>query len=269
MDGTPSTPVEQATPAPAARPIARIGLVGAAAAALVAVGILAFGATATPAGILAADTGAGATITGDILGLDGRGPGFGDGRGFGGPGGISITAISGSSISLETADGWTRTIVVDSGTTFTENGDEISLSDLAVGDEIRFQQTLEDDGTYSIDALVVIPPHAGGVVTAVSGSTITVERRDGAESTITVTSGTTYEVDGDDATLADIEVGMVVMAVGTEDADGDLTATEVRAADPGSFPGPGGRHHGPGGFFGPNGGPNVTDDTGTDDTSAG
>ena len=252
MDDTPSVPVERTGPAP----IARIGLVGAAAAALVAVGILAFGATATPSGTLAADSAA-TTIAGDMLAFDGRGPGFGGRHGFGG---ITITAISGSSVSLETADGWTRTITVDSETTYSESGDEIALSDLTVGDEIRFRQTLEDDGTYSIDAIAVIPPHVGGTVTAISGSTITVEGRDGTSATVNVTSDTTYEVSGDEATLADVEVGMFLVAEGTENSDGSLTATQVRAADPDGFPGPGGRGghgHGPWG-----------DDTTDDDTSS-
>ncbi|MEW5991763.1 MAG: DUF5666 domain-containing protein [Chloroflexota bacterium] len=237
MDDTPNVPVERTGPAP----IARIGLVGAAAAALVAVGILVFGASATPAGTLAASTDA--ATSGEVLAFNGFGGRHGFGRGLGG--GITITAISGSSISLETADGWTRTITVDGDTTYSESGDTIALSDLAVGDQIRFEQTLEDDGSYTIDAIAVIPPHAGGTVTAISGSTITVERRDGTETTITVTSSTTYTVAGDEATLADVEVGMFLVAEGTENSDGSLTATEVRAADPDDFRGPGGRAHGP------------------------
>ena len=254
MDDTTTVPVERTGPAP----IARIGLVGAAAAALVAVGILAAGATATPSGTLAAGAAA-TTIAGNVQVLENGGPGFG-GPGFGGRfgfGGVTIAAISGSSISLETADGWTRTIVVDSGTTYSESGDTIALSDLAVGDAIHFDQTLEDDGTYSIDAIAVIPPHVGGTVTAISGSTITVERRDGTSATVNVTGDTTYEVSGDGATLTDVEVGMFLVAEGTENSDGSLTATAVRAADPGSMPGPGGHHRGP-----------WLDDSTNDDTSS-
>lgn len=242
MDDTTYVPVERTGPAP----IARIGLVGAAAAALVAVGILAAGATATPSGTLAADIGT-TTLPGNVqvlenLGPGGGGPGFGRRHGFGG---VTITAISGSSISLATADGWTRTIVVDSGTTYSESGDTIALSDLAIGDEIHFEQTLEDDGTYSIDAIAVIPPHVGGTVTAISGSTITVEQRDGTSATVNVTGDTTYEVSGDEAALTDVEVGMFLVAEGTENSDGSLTATAVRAADPDSMRGPGGHHRGP------------------------
>jgi hypothetical protein len=248
MDDTSTAiPVERTGPAP----LKRIGLVGAAAAAIVAIGILAAGASAAPAGTLAAGSGIGDAAGTIDLSLGafrdgvGIGPGFGGGHGFGG---IAITAISGSKLSLETTDGWTRTITVDSGTTYTESGDTIALSDLSVGDEIRFQQAPEDDGTYSIDAVAVIPPHAGGTVTAISGSTITVEQRDGTTATIKVTAATTYSVAGDDAALADVEVGMFLVAEGTENSDGSLTATEVRAADPDRMPGFGGRGghgHGP------------------------
>ncbi|HEX4896880.1 MAG TPA: DUF5666 domain-containing protein [Candidatus Limnocylindrales bacterium] len=258
MDDITPVPVERTGPPP----VARIGLVGAAAAALVAVGILAAGATATPSGTLAADN-ATTSVAGNAQVLENAGPGFGPGMGgpgFGGrhgSGGVTISAISGSSISLETADGWTRTIVVDSGTTYSESGDTIALSDLAVGDQVHFEQTLEDDGTYSIDAIAVIPPHVGGKVTAISGSTITVEQRDGTSATVNVTGDTTYQVSGDDAALADVEVGMFLVAEGIENSDGSLTATAVRAADPGSMPGPGGHHRGP-----------WLDDTADDDTSS-
>lgn len=257
-------------------PIARIGLVGAAAAALVAVGILAFGATATPNGTLAAGTGTGAgtsTIAGDLPVFDGRG--FdGPGRGFDGPGrgfgGITITAISGSNISLETKDGWTRTITVDSGTAYTKSGTTIALSDLKVGDEIRFRQTLESDGTWTIDAIAVIPPHVGGKVTAISGSTITVEQRDGTSATIRVTAETTYRVAGTDgAALSDVTVGMFLAAEGTKSSDGSLTATAVHAVDPATMPGPG-EHglRGPGGR-GPWGGDFRPDATSTPDATSG
>jgi hypothetical protein len=264
--GIPLTPVAAAVERSVPGPLVRVGLLGIAAAALVAVAILAFGATASPAGTLAAGTDAGTGSTTILNGFGGPGgPGFG---GRGGPGhgfgGVIITAISGSNLSLETADGWTRTITVDDGTTYSESGDEITLGDLAVGDEIAFRQTLEDDGSWTIDAIAVILPHVGGEVTAVDGSQITVEQRDGTTATITVNGDTGYQVDGDDATLADVEVGMVLVAEGTENADGSLTATEVRAADPDAFRGrgPGGRgfHFG----FGPNG----DDDSAPDATDA-
>jgi uncharacterized protein DUF5666 len=239
-------PVPTAVPYRRADVALRIGVIGIAAAAVVAVAILLFGTSAAPTGTLAAGQGSSGLPDLTVDELNGGGPGFRGGiHGFGG---VTITAINGSSLSLETVDGWTRTITVDSGTTYSRSGDTIALADLAVGDEIAFKQTREADGSWTIDAIVVIPPHAGGMVTAVTGSTITVKGRDGSTATIKVTGDTTYKVNGDSAKLADIKVDMLLIAEGTKNSDGSLTATEVKAADPDSFEGPG--RHGFGFKFG-------------------
>lgn len=250
----PPEPV-QATTSELPRPatVVRIGLVGIAAAALIAVAILDFGSTAAPAGTLAAgSTGSsGGSATVPDLNFGGGGPGDHGGPGMGG---ITISAISGSNISLKTADGWTRTITVDSGTTYAKGGATIALGDLKVGDQVGFRETRETDGSYTIDSVTVILPRAGGEVTAISGSTITVKDRNGTSVTITVTGSTTYDVAGATAKLSDIKVGMFLVAEGTQNSDGSLTATAVRAGDQG----PGGRGfgHGPGDNDGAN--PNAT-----------
>lgn len=254
--------------------------------------------------------------------LDGRG-----GRGMRGVAGqdITITKLDGTKLSLETANGWTRTIDA-AGATVTKGGETVALSTLKVGDEIAFRETRNADGTYTITAIYVVQPSVSGTVASVSGSTVTVTTRDGAtekvlltttttftlgkaeatrdavvagvriraegalgsDGTLTatsvvvapataggtvkektassitlttrdgstvvvqVTSATTYSVEGvETATLADIEVGSVVMAAGTTNADGSLTATTVRARAAGSFGGPdGGRGGGRGGHGG-------------------
>ena len=230
---------ERATP----MPWARIGLLGIAVAALIAAVVLAFGSTASPKGILAAGTTSDTTAK-VVDDLRVGGPG---GAGFG-RGGITITAISGSNISLTTADGWTRTITVDSGTTYTRAGATIALGDLKVGDEIGFRQTRETNGSFTIDSVAVILPHLGGEVTAIDGSTITVKQRDGTSATIKVTATTTYNVAGAAAKLADVKVGMFLVAEGTKNTDGSLTAAAVRAGTSGGRgPGDGGFHGG----FGP------------------
>ena len=81
----------------------------------------------------------------------------------------------------------------------------------------------------------MILPHVGGEVTAVDGSTITVEQPRRQSATITVNGDTEYQVNGDAATLADVEVGMFLVAEGTENGDGSLTATKVKAGDRGRF----------------------------------
>jgi hypothetical protein len=150
------------------------------------------------------------------------------GFGRGGFHDITIGAINGSSLSLETEDGWTRTITVGSSTTITKGGETIAVGDLAVGDQIAFSQERTADGTYTITAIKVVLPSIGGEVTAIADNTITVTSRDGTTGTIHVDGDTTYQVNGDtDPALSEIEVGDLLVAEGTLRTDGSLDADTV------------------------------------------
>jgi len=163
----------------------------------------------------------------DVVALDG---GLRGGFGRGGFHDITISSISGSNLSLETEDGWTRTITVGSSTTITKAGETIALGDLAVGDQIGFSQERADDGTYTITAIKVVLPAIGGEVTAVADNTITVTGKDGTTGTIHVDGDTTYEVDGTTGqALSDIEVGDFVIAEGALRTDGSLDADTVHS----------------------------------------
>ena len=159
--------------------------------------------------------------------LDGRG-----GRGFGeglGRASISITAISGSKLSLETDNGWTRTIDA-TGATITKDGETVAVSALEVDDRIVFRETRNDDGTYTITAIVVVQPSVAGTVASVSGSTVTVTERDGGARKVLLTSSTTYETAGKAATKDAVVAGARIVARGTLAADGTLTATSVEVS---------------------------------------
>jgi hypothetical protein len=143
---------------------------------------------------------------------------------------ITISAIDGSSLSLKTDDGWSRTITVGSSTTITKGGATISVGDLSVGDQIRFAQEKATDGSYSITAVHVVLPTVGGEVTAISGNTITVTGRDGTTGTIHVDGDTTYEVNGTSGkALSDVTVGSFIIAEGTLRTDGSLDADAVHS----------------------------------------
>lgn len=162
---------------------------------------------------------------------DGFGPGLGRIEVGFRHGGITITAIQGSNLSLKTDDGWTRTIALTADTQITKAGATIKVGDLAVGDRIAFRQTRNDDGTFTIDRIAVVLPKVFGEVTAVSSSSITVRTHDGSSVTIHVDAATTYTVGGDAGKLSDVKVGMVLVATGEERSDGSLDAARVRAAD--------------------------------------
>ena len=156
------------------------------------------------------------------LGRDGFG--FNNGRGFGQ---ISVTAINGNSVSLATEDGWTRTITVTSTTKITKGGAAATLADLDVGDVVRFRQTRNSDGTWTITAIEIVQPHVAGTVTAVSTDTITITLRDGTTGTIHTTGSTTYHVENGDGTRSDVTVGSTIVATGEKAADGSLNAGSI------------------------------------------
>jgi hypothetical protein len=176
----------------------------------------------------------GRLLQGPLLrGLAGLPDGF---AGFAGPragfgaGNITITAINGPSLSLETADGWTRTITVTDETELSKDGEEIALADLEVGDRIRFRQTVDDAGTWTVTAIAVVSPSVFGQVTSVDGDSITLSQRDGSSVTVHVDGSTRFTVSGETGkSVSDIEVGMIAAASGEENGDGSLDAARVRA----------------------------------------
>jgi hypothetical protein len=103
-------------------------------------------------------------------------------------------------------------------------------------------------------------PRVGGQVTAKSADTITIARRDGSTTTIHVSSSTTYEVAGQtSANLTDVTVGMILVAEGSQRADGSIDATTVVA----------GTVMGGHGWFGPDTAPNPAPSTSPSGTTEG
>jgi hypothetical protein len=166
------------------------------------------------------------------VGLGGFGVG-GLGYGRGGVGGqVTITAIDGNDLSLKTADGWTRTIIVTSATTISEAGQTITVGDLDVGDTIRFSQTASSTGSYTVDAIVVVTPTVGGAVTEIGAGSFTLTARDGSTWTITTTGSTAYTLGLSSSAKAgkasDLTVGASVVVQGTSAVNDAMTAVTVR-----------------------------------------
>jgi hypothetical protein len=165
---------------------------------------------------------------------NGNGNGFGNGglKGNGNARGpITIRAISGPQLSLSTEDGWTRTITVTSATVITKGGQPIKAGDLGVGDQIRFSQTRNADGSYAITAIAVPTPVAGGEVTAVDATSITVKGKAGVTRIITVNDATVYQLGKAPGSKADVKVGTHVNAQGMTSGD-TFTAITVRVSLP-------------------------------------
>ena len=172
---------------------------------------------------------AGASAAPDANGKpDAHGPKADKGPKGGGPGKgpITIKSISGSSLQLGTVDGWSRVINVTSTTVITKGGQTIAVGDLKAGDEIHFRQIRNDDGSFSIVAIDVPTPHAGGTVTKVDGNDITVSKKDGTTQVITVTGSTVYKMGSVAGSKGDVKVGVNIDAQGTVSGT-TFTATAV------------------------------------------
>ena len=140
---------------------------------------------------------------------------------------VTISAIDGSSISLKTDDGWSRTITATDATTITKGGATIALGDLAVGDQVALRQDRASDGTYTVTGIVVVLPTVAGQISAIDGNTITITEPGGTTATIHVDSTTTYRLAGGTGSLSDLKVGTFIVAEGTQRADGSLDAAAI------------------------------------------
>jgi len=169
-------------------------------------------------------------------------PSIGGLFGFGGPlpglgaapfGGVTIASINGTSIGLETADGWKRTVTLSSSVKVTEAGRAMTASDLKVGQAVQLQEKRNSDGTFTVTGLVIVTPSVVGQVTAKTATTITIKRSDGTTQTIDVDNSTTYHIQGAaTSNLAAVTIGMTIVASGPQASNGTVHAFTVQG---GSF----------------------------------
>ena len=153
-------------------------------------------------------------------------------RGGAGQVDIAITKIDGSKLSLQTTDGWTRTIDA-TGATVTKAGKTIALTDLNVGDLINFREARQTDGSYKITTIQVLVPMASGTVSSVGATSVTIKQFDGSSRTLTLTGSTTYSLGGATVSKSALVTGVRISASGTVNSAGDFTATAVTIAPSG------------------------------------
>ncbi len=142
---------------------------------------------------------------------------------------VTVTASDGTSLTLETPDGWTRSIDT-TGVVLTKDATVIPLSDIAVGDRVRIEQTRNADGTYTVTGIELLPDLAQGTVAEVATDSFTLTLADGTTQTVHVTPATVWNVLGSTTPgITDLVAGRAVVAVGQLEADGSLDATRVVA----------------------------------------
>lgn len=227
-----SAPLER-VPAPSGPSKLRVGVVSGAAVAL-AVGAVATALAGTPP----SDTDAPGTVPAAIRQvplaldpvLDPSDPDLDHGLGGGLFRDITISAISGSTVTLTTDDGWTRTVTLTDDTELTKGGREIAPSELKVGDQVRFRQERHDDGSYTVRAIAVIVPSIGGTVSELSDGGFKVTTRDGSVWTVATDGSTAYRYGAADGSRADVANGDRVLVLGESTGDDALRATTVQVA---------------------------------------
>jgi hypothetical protein len=206
---------------------------GGVAAALLALGIAAgLGATALTAhaASLSGLQATFATLTG---GANNGGPGKGGpGMGPGRAGSLTVSGVSGQAITAKRPDGTSVTLTVTANTHYTRAGKPVSLSAITAGETIHVMGQRNGDGSIVATRVDIVLPHAGGKVTAISGSTITIQDRQGATQAIHTSASTTVQRAGQTVTLSDIAVGAHIRAEGTKNSDGSLNAEVIQIVLP-------------------------------------
>jgi hypothetical protein len=220
-----------------ARMIRRLAMAGVAVGALIAMGALL--ASVRPTATLATvGSGSNAVARPLASGLGPTAPGtpgrFGWGRGgrrghvgFGRV--LAVTGVSGNTITATGRGGQTVTVQVSPTTAYTEAGASALLAAIHPGSLIAVRGSRANTSATTINAtrVAILLSREAGVVTNVSGTTLTLTGFDGASHTVSVTDQTRYQKAGASAALSDVTTGTAIVAAGTLDSSGTLTAVRV------------------------------------------
>ncbi len=141
-----------------------------------------------------------------------------------------VTALTPTSVSVLLRNGTSVTFAITSATTFTEGTSATTVASLAIGQRVRVQttnpvtttstSTSTTTSSATATSIEIELARLSGIVTAVSGDSITVANEQGFTHTIVVTSTTTFALEGSSATLANVVVGSRIHATGVIGTDG-------------------------------------------------
>ncbi len=127
----------------------------------------------------------------------------------------TVSTVSGGTITIKDPQGFTRTIVTGSATTYSQGGATSSLSAVVQGAKIIAEGTIDANGT-SLDALSIDIGTSGqmdfdyGTITALTSSSVTIQAKDGTSTTFSYTTSTAVKAIGDDSvtlTTTDLALG--------------------------------------------------------------
>jgi hypothetical protein len=159
----------------------------------------------------------------------------------GGPGGIGgdVTALTSSSVTIESFNGTATTYAINASTTVTDLREIATASSLALGDNVHMVVSSSDSSVAtSID---IVPAIVAGRVSAINADTITVSGPQGFTGTIEVSGTTTYSKDGASAMFSDVSVGSFIFAegkFGSSPTTIDAATIGIGTPELGNGPGP-------------------------------
>ena len=136
----------------------------------------------------------------------------------------TVSAVSGTTITIIAGQGFSRTVMVSPTTTYTKAGAPATPADVVVGVKIDAKGTIDTNGTTlnAVSVTITVPGHSEtirGVVTAVSSGSVTVSRLNATSAAFTIMP-TTVITEG--STLM-IEASIVI---------GDRVNITVNSTDP-------------------------------------
>jgi len=148
-----------------------------------------------------------------------------------------VTAVSGSTLTVTGLNGTPRTVnigatTVNIGATtaITRAGAAATAADITPNTSIVAAGTPGADGSLNATRIIIRAAHVAGKVTAIDGSTITLQDPYGATYTVTTSSGTIYAVRHGKtfaaATAADVTAGRRIVAYGAHGVDGKTLAAQ-------------------------------------------
>lgn len=146
--------------------------------------------------------------------------------------GGTVTAISGSQLTVKNAKGTSKTFLRSDATLVTRGRNQkVAWSEIEVNSHVRVRFE-ERDGKVYARRVHIGPARIGGKVESVSGNVITIRTRDGKDARITVSADTKYfEVTGKKqrqaGSLNAIHSGMHLAAAGSYDSAHNFDAAVI------------------------------------------
>ena len=146
----------------------------------------------------------------------------------------SVTKVSSNSITVKDPGGALTTYTLSGSTVVRKDGADASVASLAVGENVAVM--VAATGSTSAVTIVIVPAgmspgeDPGGVVTAVSPTSITLEHLDGTSSTYVLNSATTVREGRASATVSAIAVGERVQVRPSASSVSTAAAVEIDLA---------------------------------------